>query len=171
MVEPDGSTGEVYLRPTDPSRTVNLFLTTDSGKTYTLLLQPADIPATNIVIKELARPEASANTKTSADFRRYVRDIIVGMAKDNQLLGMDLQEVGAKVPLWTNTVFVLEKKYKGQDYIGEKYTLTNKSGRSMVLSESEFYRDGIIAVSVEKMQLANDATTNVFVVRRRMTND
>jgi conjugal transfer pilus assembly protein TraK len=171
VVEPDANTGEIYIRPTNPSHTVNLFVTTDSGKTYTLLLQPQEIPATNIVIKERDRGGSGASAATDTDFRRFVRNIVRGMARDDQIAGMDLQEVGATVPLWKDTVFVLEKKYTGQDYVGEKYTLTNASGHAMVLREPQFFRKGIIAVSVETMQLASGATTDVFIVRRKMNNE
>src|SRR3989344_8927754 len=54
-IEPDPNTGEAYLRPNTASKIISLFITSDSGATYTLLLSPDAIPATNIIIKELSR--------------------------------------------------------------------------------------------------------------------
>ena len=62
---------------------------------------------------------------------------------------------------------VLTRTYVGTAITGEKYVLTNVSGKSMVIAEQELYQAGVIAVSVEKLNLKPDESSNVFVIRSR----
>ena len=52
FLEKDDHTGAVYVRPVDTTRPVNVFVTADSGRTYALVLQPVDMPADTIVVRD-----------------------------------------------------------------------------------------------------------------------
>lgn len=171
LIEPDPGTGEAYLRPAAGGRIINLFVTSDSGRTYTLLLSPEPIPATSIVIKELSRVGAATVQTNSSSYEKTLKSIILAMAREDQPQGYDVLSVGKRTPMWKGTNFVLEKKYVGQEFVGEKYTLTNKGETNLVVAEPEFYRNGVLAVSIENMQIARDSSTSVYIVRRRANNE
>ncbi len=171
IIEPDSSTGEAYLRPAAGGRIINLFVTSDSGRTYTLLLSPEPIPATSIVLKELSRVGSVTALTNSSNYEKTLKNIILSMAREDQPQGYDIQSVGRRMPMWKGTNFVLEKKYVGQEFVGEKYTLTNKGENNLVVAEPEFYKNGTLAVSIENMQIPKDASTNVYIVRRRANNE
>lgn len=170
-IDKDVETGEVYIRPVHPAKVVNLFVTTDSGQTHTLVLQPQDVPAQTLILKEMHRRLPAERAPGTASFHKEIKDMIVALARDEMPRGVEVEEVGRRVPLWKDTTYVLERRHKTTDRIAEKYSFTNQTGETMVLSEPEFYADGVLAVSIEHMQLAPQATTNVFIVRKRGGND
>ncbi len=171
MIEPDPNTGEAYLRPTTANKIISLFITSNSGITYTLLLSPEAIPATNIIIKELSRGSAVSTQAVGTSYEKTLKNLIVAMQREDEPQGVDVQKIGKRVPLWKGVNFVLEKKYVWPEFVGEAYTLTNKNEGTVVVAEPEFFKDGVKAISVNQMQLPKDASTNVFIVRRRANNE
>ncbi|MHB8697647.1 MAG: TraK domain-containing protein [Sulfuricaulis sp.] len=171
MIEPDANTGEAYLRPTSPNKLVSLFVTSNSGITYTLILSPEAIPATNIIIKELSKPSAASTQSAGPGHERTIMNLILAMEREDEPQGVDVQKVGERVPLWKGVNFILEKKYVGPELVGETYKLTNQNVGTMVIAEPEFFKDGVEAVSINDMQVPDDASTHVFIVRRRANNE
>ncbi len=76
-----------------------------------------------------------------------------------------------EVGLWKEARLVLTRSYLGQAITGEKYVLTNVSGKFMVIAEQELYQAGVIAVSVENLNLRPDESSNVFVIRERFDHE
>jgi conjugal transfer pilus assembly protein TraK len=71
------------------------------------------------------------------------------------------------VRLWQEARFTLQQTFTGRSLIGEKYLLANVSNATMVLEEPEFFKDGVVSVTVENQNLPAGASTNVFIVRKR----
>lgn len=171
VIEPDPNSGEAYLRPTTANKIISLFITSNSGNTYTLLLSPEAIPATNIIIKELSRGSATTAQPVGSNYKNTLKSLVVGMIREDETSGVDVQKVGKRVPLWKGVNFVLDKKYIWPELVGETYTLTNKNEETIVISEPEFFKNEVKAVSVENMQLRKDASSKVFIIRRRANNE
>ena len=68
------------------------------------------------------------------------------------------------VPLWKGVKFELVRTLDLRGLRGEAYKLTNTSDKQVVMDEREFYRDGVQAVSVEKLVLEAGDSTAVFVL-------
>jgi len=169
VVEKDEHTGSIYVRIADPARPVNLFLTSDAGRTYALVLQPVDIPADTVLLRDrTARPalEPSA-VERAGSHEKMVKAIIVALATDQILPDMELRPAGREVALWREAQFFLERSYLGRNIVGDRYRLTNVSTAPMGLAEAELYKPGVLAVAIEQLNLAPGEATNVFVVRER----
>ena len=62
---------------------------------------------------------------------------------------------------------VLANRYDNGVLMGEEYYMTNITSKTLVIREQEFYRNNVLAVSVDKLNLEPNETTIVYVVRGR----
>ena len=80
---------------------------------------------------------------------------------------MEVRESGQEFRLWQGSRLTLVRSWLGQTLMGERFDLTNTSSTPMRLLEQEFFKPGVLAISVETLNLAPGDTTRVFVVRYR----
>ena len=67
--------------------------------------------------------------------------------------------------------FTLDDSWVGKAMVGDRFTLTNVSDRTLILDEREFYRNGVLAVTVFKHQVEPGTSTPVWVLRTRTEQD
>jgi len=172
FLEKDEDKGEIYIRPAAERATkpINLFVATDRS-TFTLLLQPVDLPAETIVIKPAAGQRPPTRVARSDSYVRLIKNLLLAMAGDALPRDMQVREANQVVTLWNEARFTLTRKYVGSHLVGEKYLLANVSAAPMVIAEQELYKQGVLAVSVENMNLAAGESSNVFIIRERGTRD
>lgn len=169
VIQCDEDKGELYVKPIGPgNKPINLFVST-AEQTYTLVLRRADMPADTIVIRDRTpRREAAGNGERAARTPGHVRAVkamLRAMAGERLPQDVRVQEVGREVALWQEARFTLVRSYEGRALAGEAYLLTNVSEQPMVLTETEFDREGVLGVSVEHHNLRPGESTNVFVIR------
>ena len=172
LMEKDDEKGQIYIRPATEAATkpINLFVTTDRG-TFTLLLQPVDLPAETIMIKDRAARSEPSRIERSSAYVRVIKNLLLTMASDTLPRDMDVRETSKEVRLWKEARLLLTRTYVGAAITGEKYVLTNTSSKPMVIAEQELYQAGVIAVSVENLNLRPDESSNVFVIRERRDHE
>ena len=77
----DRTAGDLFVKPADPDAIVNLFITSEKGKTYKLLLTPRDVPAEQLEIDNPALRTA-AKEEAAMPYRqallKAVRAMILG---------------------------------------------------------------------------------------------
>ncbi|HVK54963.1 MAG TPA: type-F conjugative transfer system secretin TraK [Burkholderiales bacterium] len=167
VIEKDETRGQIFVRPAhDKTKPVNLFISTEKA-TYTLLLQPIDIPADTIIIRDRSERRASGSLEQAGTRKAIIKRLVNAMASGLVPDGVDVSEVGREVRLWQEARFTLQQTFTGRSLIGEKYLLGNVSNATMVLEEPEFFKDGVVSVTVENQNLPAGASTNVFIVRER----
>jgi conjugal transfer pilus assembly protein TraK len=100
-IEKNARTGQIYVRPLDRGEPASLFLTADSGATYSLTLQPVDMPAESLILKDPARRAAKPSMAEQADSRqRLVKELALMMAADTLPGDMEVRELGETLRLW-----------------------------------------------------------------------
>lgn len=174
--------GPLELRP------IKVTLKTTRGK-YSLLLQPIDIPGDTLIVEpkgaarnpgkgqpvavqgekaefQLATPGAAAPAKNSSHYRK-LKAMMLAMVENIQPANVEIQQVGEKVSLWKEAEFVLIDKWLADEWVGERYRLKNVSGDKLVMEEKEFFRDGVVGITVRAHELKANENTDVFVVRLR----
>lgn len=171
LKDPDG---EFYLKPM-PGQVlpVKLDVKTDRG-TVGLLLQPAETIGETLTLRVSGSPaKATANdaatTGKSSAYVRSIKALMLAMASPEmagELPGQALPGGGEVVSLWQEARFVLKARYEAGGLIGESYELTNVSGQPMVVDEREFFKPGVGAVSVMRLNLAPGQSTAVWIVRQ-----
>lgn len=163
----DESRGQVFVRLTNPAQRdpLNLFVTDDDGRTYTLILSPADIPADTVMIKPRGQNRRAAmQWERAQPYTVTLKRLVVQMARDTIPDGYEVVERGVIVPLWKETALRLDREYRGGTFSGEIYTLTNISTAELVMEEQEFYRTGVLAVAIERTVLAPGASSRIYVI-------
>lgn len=165
-LQADKDTGEAYIRPTTEKQAISVFVSDHSGNTIKLMLAITNAPSETIVITGVKpRVDKGANPIAGRDVPHVqaIKRVVVALdSKD--ALGLDAQQVNQIIPLWNEARFVLRRKVDAGSLIGHKYTLTNLTAQPMVIDEREFYRRGVLGVSVERPTLPAGQTTNVYVV-------
>jgi conjugal transfer pilus assembly protein TraK len=173
LVEKDDHTGAIFVRPVDQARPVNLFVSTDAGRTYALVLQPVDMPAETIVLRDRSvRPAEHASAlERSGSHEKMIKSMVLALANGDLATEHELREAGREIALWREAHFFHERSYVGRTVVGDRYRLTNISAAPMRLAEAELYKPGVLAVAIERLNLAPGETTNVFIVRQRGANE
>lgn len=176
-IDPDDETGQVFLSVPGGDKAghvkpINGFLTTDSGHTYTVVLQVIDTPSDSIVIKE-PRPKQAAgkNDFKSTSYDKAVKRLVSVMANDELPDDMQVKEVGQRLDLWQEAAMTIERQYVAGDIVGERYLVANVSKEAMVLDEREFYRKGVSVVALDQLNLAPGASTRLYVIREKAQNE
>jgi conjugal transfer pilus assembly protein TraK len=168
IVETDPAKGELYVRPVSASATkpINLFVST-AHATYTLLLQPVDMPADTIVLRDrtsgVAR-SAERQGKAPSHVRALTR-FLTAMANDAPSPDTRVEDAALEVRLWQGTRFTLLRRYEAPGLVGERYLLTNLGEVALALESRWFDKDSVLGVAVENATLEPQASTNVFVLR------
>ncbi len=173
VLEKDEDKGQVFIRPTHANDTkpINIFVTSDRG-TVALLLQPIDSPADTIVIREGREAGASpSRIERSGRHVRTLKNLILAMATDALPDDMEIRETTRVLALWPGVQLTLQRVYLGTGIVGEKYQLANLAKTNLTLTESDLFKSGVMAVSLEQRTLRAGETTNLFVIRERHAND
>lgn len=172
ILERDVDNGQLFIKPVQLLKPINMFLVDDGGHTYTLLLQPTDIPAENILVKDRrARHEEPSIIERSGSYNRIVKDMILAMAVDAAPRGIEVREMKTPIMLWREVKFVMTGLYIGKAIVGERFSLTNITDKNLVIAEQEFFKRGVLAVSVENQNIPAGDSTNVYVVREKGENE
>jgi conjugal transfer pilus assembly protein TraK len=173
LLEKDDHTGSVYVRPTDTTRPVNVFLTADSGRTYALVLQPVDMPADTIVLRDRTQRAAVEGSalERSGTHEKLVKGMVVALAGGEVVPDLELREIGREIALWREARFFLERSYLGRRVVGDRYRLTNISTAPMRVAEPELFKPGVLGVAVEQLELGPGESTAVYIVREREANE
>lgn len=162
-VTADQDAGAAYLKPATDKPNISAFVSDESNRTWKLLLSVIDTPADTIVIKGRLPHKASIAGK-DMERNRVIKHML--LALDSEQAIMETRSTNRVVPLWHDAMFVLTKLVEGP-YRGEKYRLTNISSKQMVIDERELYRQGVVAVSVERPVLNPAETSDVYVILER----
>ena len=157
-VTPEQDTGVAWLKPTTDKPLMSIFITDDTGQHYKLLLKVEDIPAETIIIRD-----SKGHTHQSMGIKNEPRNeeilsTIMALHDGEGDLKSEL------IPLWKGIKFELVRTLDLRGLRGEAYKLTNTSDKQVVMDEREFYRDGVQAVSIEKIVLETGDSTAVFVL-------
>jgi conjugal transfer pilus assembly protein TraK len=168
IVETDAAKGELYVRPVAAAATkpINLFVSTRHA-TYTLVLQPVDMPADTIVLRDRTPrlTRSAIDQRRSPNHVRALTGLLVAMASDTPSAETRVEETAIEVGLWQDTRFTLLRRYETPGLVGERYLLTNLGDKALALESQWFRRNGVLGVAVEQAMLEPNATTNVFVLR------
>ncbi|MBC2731243.1 type-F conjugative transfer system secretin TraK [Thiobacillus sp.] len=165
----DATTGQALILPLvkDP---FGVFVFSQSGKTYTLVLQPQDIPGETIVIKETTSPASVAakpgEIERAASYQQAIKKMIQALAGEGLPEGLEEKKTWEEIRLWKGSRFALEHVLTGHSLVGEQYRLFNVSDAPVRVAEQEFYKKGVLAVSVRDLTVEPGRSTQVFVVKR-----
>lgn len=172
IASPDAASGELYVIPSaiaQPGKPINVFVKTEKGTVYTVLLTPLDIPSDTVILKDRSLPLDAASPVAGAapDRIREIKAMELALRARAVPAGYVATDVGRPVRLWREVRFVEVRRVMNQHLNGAVYALTNISDAPMVLDAREFFDTDVAAVAVEREALAPGDTTRVHVIRER----
>jgi conjugal transfer pilus assembly protein TraK len=195
IVEKDPDDGEINVLPTsvalekNPPQQIKVTLKTAKGK-YTLLLNPVDMPGDTVIVEPkgpainqakgarqptqvvpTSVPEVLAAPQRGAGHIRKLKAFVLAMVSKQDVPDLDVLPVGEEVALWKEAKFVHEDKWMGDEWVGDRYTLINVSGAELVMDEREFYRAGVVGVSIRMHELKAGESTEVYIIRQRLSGE
>jgi conjugal transfer pilus assembly protein TraK len=164
VIQKNAKSGELYVRPLSREVPVSLFVTSERGSTYAITLMPVKMPAETILLNE-ARPKAPPSIEHTGTRDTTIKDLMMAMAADHMPPDMEVRESSQSFSLWQGARLTLMRAWLGASLMGERFDLTNTGKSSMRLVEQELFKPGVLAISIEKHELAPSESTRVFVVR------
>jgi type-F conjugative transfer system secretin TraK len=171
VFKPDKDTGQVYLQPADEwrHRPFSLFVKDEEGAVYTLVLTPKDTPSETVT---LIRPERvpvvdrekAVSWETEQPYEKTLLELVRHMARETLPDGYTRIGIDREIELWREARLVVQTRYMGGHISGEVYELTNVDSKPIRLEEREFYREHVLAVSIDRHALAPGAHTKIYLV-------
>jgi len=171
LLNKDENAGEIFIKPTALFQThsINLFITTEKGHSYTLLLVPANIPARAIELRPLDSTKLAEHWEKDGSYSELVVSLIGALAKQQAPDGYAVI-VPQKKPLAKEdkVIVTLDKIYRGKYLRGEILVIENRTSQTLTLNEAQFYQVGTRAIALLNTNLFPHATTLLY---RVMSND
>ena len=165
----DKEIGDLYIKPKVPEAT-NIFITTEKGYTYKILLQVHDMQAEQIFLKneDAMIKEASKERVKVMDEREEAALLIREMREGRKLIGyVEIETNKNGKSSFAKKGYSLEVKQacKGENLICEKILIKAKRKLSKEIREEEFFGEGVVAVSMDRVIRKNDQGY-VYIVKR-----
>jgi conjugal transfer pilus assembly protein TraK len=163
----DEKQGAIFIKPTPYyiNKPFNLFITTENGHTFNLLLFPLDIPAESIEIKPLSPSVHIAERwEKNAPYVETLIRLITNMVNDQQPEGYSVVPVHGDLVKYPKFSMTLETIYKGDHLEGETWSVKNTTKTSIYLKSSHFMHDNTRAISIEDDVLDRGEVTYVYRV-------
>ncbi len=167
QITKDETHGAIFIKSIQ-AKPFTLFLTTEAGHNYTLLLTPIDIPSQVIQLN----PLSPIKTKVEQWEKNapYVDDIIQLMTV--MVNGRSLPEgyavihVNADKPkkLPSGITMQLKTLYPGNNLRGEIWQIKNAYCRSVNIKKREFYQPNVRAIALKDEHLKNCGSTYLYRV-------
>jgi type-F conjugative transfer system secretin TraK len=164
----DDKLGEIYVRTTSvaENRPLNLFIVTEQNFTYKALLYPKSIPSEQIILRNdnvVASSDAEVAKTTKNTYEQQILALIKAMRLHKKIESYQIKNDRSKVDLGDLSMRKTTT-YKGQNFIGEIFTLKNSTSRVITLEDKMFFKNGVRAVKIEKENLLPDEVTEIFIV-------
>lgn len=165
----DEAQGAIFVKPTQfyQNKPFNLFISTEQGHSYTLLLTPMDIPAENIELKSLSPSNILAEhwEKNSA-YSQIIINLMHAMENNDTPEGYAVINLGKVKPkrLFSGVTMQLVTLYQGAKLQGEIWLLKNTCCRINHLNPRDFYQDNVRAISLVDENLNKNEETLLYRV-------
>ncbi|CAM4391389.1 MAG: hypothetical protein LEGION0398_MBIBDBAK_00177 [Legionellaceae bacterium] len=157
QLKQEATDGSIFVQPTFgyQDKSFTLFLTTQGGHTYPLLLTTAKIPAESIRLKPLtpSKKAASRWEQESAYEKTLLRLITAlqnGKTPEGYIRVNENKEKNVRVSFTLQLIASL----KGDKLVGNVYKITNTEKYPVTLDERQFYTQDTRAISLDNLALA-----------------
>jgi len=164
----DEKLGAVFIK-LSPSylKTFNLFVTTESGQTYNLLLTPKDLPAESIELRPLSPVVSVAKRwERNSPYVETLIQLIHYMVNDIKPEGyavIDFLKIKQK-NLSPGLNMQLIRIYRGANLEGEIWQLKNACSKTLYLNKKDFFEHRVRAISLDKKVLHCNEKTYLYRV-------
>jgi conjugal transfer pilus assembly protein TraK len=161
-----GDDGVVYLRAMAGSvRPFSLFIATESGRHYTLMLNVSDLPAENIkIVPVSAVTEKARHWERSSPYTDTIVNLVRAMHTDTPPDGYARINMGRTKPQRMQAGFSarLQTVFRGDHLQGEIWTLQNDSGQTVSNYPQRFMHGNVRAISITDESIPPHGMTRLY---------
>lgn len=164
----DEKNGEVYLRVASAyeNKPINIFILTQQNQTYKGILYPKLIPAEQIILNNenigLANNYLNKiNNKNS--YEKEILELMNAMRRGQKIENYQIKRNSKYIDLGDLSMKRSEI-YKGVNMTGEIYIIKNSTKQILNLDEKFFYKNGVKAIKIEKIELLPNEQSQVFII-------
>jgi len=175
VITPDIKKGEIYISLIHKNSTkpVNIFISSQTGATFKLLLLPKKITAQQIfLIENKPNMVKSEYQNNDQELISFFKDISTnktpkGYNSKHHKKTIKFSKLSKKYPILEYLKFtslITTDAHQGQTYIGKKFKVKNKSKEPIILKESYFYDDGVMAVNLDNSLILPQQEIIMYVI-------
>lgn len=167
QITKDEVQGAIFIKPTPfyQNRAFNLFISTEEGHSYTLLLSPLDIPAENIELRSLSPSKKLAeHWEKNSPYSEIIISLMKAMENGDYPEGyavIPMDKIKSK-RLDSGLTMQLVTLYQGAKLQGEIWLVKNTCRRKNYAFPQYFYQDNVRAISVVNEEVNYNDSTYLF---------
>ena len=170
LLTKDEKSGEIYILPTTKfkKKTFNLFVTTQEGRHYNLLLIPQNIASQTIELIPLSAGKSAVHFENTTVYEHTLITLIQAMMNTTVPEGyvsFKSQSPSFSWP-WNSMKIDLKTVYRGKSFQGERWEIKNQSSKTLDLTEYRFFQPKTLALALEDFKLAPHQKTFLYRVIR-----
>lgn len=172
QMDKDPQIGQIYLQPTTTNEdaSIEIFITTELGKTYALSLNISDMGAETIILIpsdcNVENAEAESFEKSNP-YEVVLVNIIKAMHGDVPLGGYLKKDFNKKMHRVQEAEVLHCTSYLGSQLQGIKMQISNDTDHEINLQECDFYEPGIRAITLLSKRLCIGERTYAYIVKDR----
>lgn len=160
--------GSVFIRPAvqDEKKPFSVFLSTESGRHFTLMLLASDIPAETIKIVPVSPVSAKAkHWETVTPYTQTLIDLVRAMRNNMHPEGYAVIDMGKTKPQRVTSALSLQLQtvFRGGFLQGEIWKLQNLSGNPVSVHPQNFRHGKVKAISLSSEKIP--AMGSIFLYR------
>ncbi len=167
--ENDESNGEVYIQPTADYqyRAFTVLIDTESGRHFTLLLNPISAPSeTLMLVPKGVGSQQAGKFENATPYELTINHLIKSMKDGEVPSGYSVSQIEDKKIYKFGNQFTakLMTIYRGLNLHGEIYDIKNISSKEIQIDERQFYKNGARAISLDQVVLQPNETVDLYEV-------
>lgn len=152
LLTKDGTQGQIFIKPTPPYQTkpFNLFVSTEKGHNFNLLVIATEAPGQDIELKPSTPNKEAETWEKGSDYSQVLVKLIASMVKNELPPGYSVVYPDKKTQevKYDGVTVKLIKRYVGKSLYGEKLLVKSSCKNPLTLSEGQFYHKGVRAISL-----------------------
>lgn len=166
-IDYEKTTGDIYLRLAKPryKTTVNLFLISERGFTYKLLLTSKFIPSAQIILHNTEIVAPITKAKKTDSFKQQIIRLYKAMSADQNLEGYKIEYQNKKKFLHKALKARLVTTYSSGEFTGYVYEVKNLKKAELFLKEQQFFTPGVLAIKLDNFMLEKGESTKIFIIK------
>ena len=166
-IDYEKTTGDIYVRLAKPryKTTVNLFLISERGFTYKLLLTSKFIPSAQIILHNTEIVAPITKAKKSDGFKQQIVRLYKAMSTDQNLDGYKIEYQNKKKFLHKSLRAKLVTTYSSAEFTGYVYEVKNRKKAELFLKEQQFFTPGVLAIKLDSFLLEKGEGTKIFIIK------
>lgn len=163
----DEKQGMIFIKPSPyfANRPFNLFVTTEQGRTYNLLLMPMKIPAATIELKPLTPSiKLADHWERNSPYVETLIQLMNGMVNDKQPDGYVVIPVEGKISRFPSFTMQLVTVYRGNNLQGEIWRIKSCVRKTVSIKPNEFFQRNTRAIALQDETLSSGSETYLYKV-------